>query len=519
MLSFLWIAFTFILGLLASQVKLPPLIGYLLSGFLLHALGVNADQTLNDFSEIGISLLLFTIGLKLNLSTLAKKEVLGVSLLHTLCGFIFVFLLLYFGFDHSYQVSSIIAFALTFSSTVYVFKVLEERGDFYSTYGKTAIGILIIQDLLAVIFMVAAKDSLPSAWFIGVLLLLWPIKVLIHRILDKIPRGELLILYGLTLTLGFIFLFEAVNLKGDLGALLAGVLIAKHKRASEVGKALLSIKDLFILGFFLSIGMFGFPTWSQVWLALSLTLILPFRSALYFFLFTKSGLRSRTAFLSATSLLNYSEFGLILGAASLNLGYIEASWLTTLALSLSFSFIISALINQKNQEIFNRYSQYFNKFDKQNFMNREPNIILADANVMILGLGRVGRGAMQSLIENTIWRPIGFDINEDVVDNLKEKKLNIQHGNVTSPDFWNRIDMRNSSISLVLLAMPLVNQNLEAAKYLRENGYRGKISSIAKYSNEIPILEEAGINSAFNLYDEAGVGFAQNASLLCQSEK
>ena len=256
-----WILLAFTLGLLARSVGLPPMVGFLATGFLLNAQGIVSGEMLQKLSDLGVTLLLFTVGLKLNLRTFARPQVWAVTVIHS------SIVVLVFGFaiyglaagnvpffaDLDLPRALLVAFALSFSSTVFVVKILEERSGMTSLHGRIAIGILIMQDLAAVIFLAASSGDLPSPWAILVLLLL-PLRPLLHALLQRVGHGELQVLYGFILALGGAELFELVGLKGDLGALVLGVLIASHSKAEEMAKTMLGFKDLFLLGFFLSIG-------------------------------------------------------------------------------------------------------------------------------------------------------------------------------------------------------------------------------------------------------------------------
>ncbi|MDH3420862.1 MAG: cation:proton antiporter, partial [Gammaproteobacteria bacterium] len=178
-----WISLAFLLGFLAQLVRLPPLVGFLAAGFLLNTQGVTSDALLQKLADLGITLLLFTIGLKLNLRTLARPQVWAVAGIHMsiIVGIfglaIYAFALtgasLFSGLD--LQTSLLVAFALSFSSTVYVVKVLEERGEMTSLHGRIAVGILLMQDIAAVAFLAISTGTLPSVWALSLFLLI-PLK-------------------------------------------------------------------------------------------------------------------------------------------------------------------------------------------------------------------------------------------------------------------------------------------------------------------------------------------------------
>ena len=284
-----WISIAFALGLLSRSVGLPPLVGFLATGFLLNAYGIASGEMLAKLSDLGITLLLFTVGLKLNLRTLAMPQVWAVTGLHmssivVIFGFAIYALALSgvpFFSDLALSHALLIAFALSFSSTVFVVKALEEKGEMASLHGRIAVGILIMQDIVAVVFIAISTGQWPSAWALSILLL-FPLRPVLHLLLQRVGHGELLVLYGFLLALGGAELFELVGLKGDLGALVLGVLIANHPKADEMAGIMLGFKDLFLLGFFLSIGLSGQLGFETVMIGALLAPFVFFKSALFF---------------------------------------------------------------------------------------------------------------------------------------------------------------------------------------------------------------------------------------------
>ena len=263
----IWIAIAFIFGFLSRQAGLPPLVGFLVAGFTLNYLGAESGSFLEEMADLGITLLLFSIGLKLRIKELLCVEVWGVTLIHMLIVSIFMTIsLLLLGaaglplFNELDLASAMmIGFALSFSSTVFVVKMLEGRGDMLSHYGRLAIGVLIVQDIAAVIFIGISDVKVPSVWAAGVIVLMIIGRPILYKLFSLVGRGELLVLFGLVLAIGGAVLFDAVDMKGDLGALVFGVLLANHPKSTELAKTLFSIKELFLVGFFLNIGMAGLP--------------------------------------------------------------------------------------------------------------------------------------------------------------------------------------------------------------------------------------------------------------------
>jgi predicted Kef-type K+ transport protein len=512
----LWIAVAFVLGFAARQVSLPPLVGFLIAGFVLHGFGAESGETIQEIADLGVTLLLFSIGCKLRIRSLLRPEVWAGASLHMLitvgvfgAGIYAVSLLGLSVFaELDLKLAVLIAFALSFSSTVFAVKVLEERGDVGALHGRTAIGILIVQDIIAVVFLAASAGKVPSAWALVVIPAFLVARPILMAILSRCGHGELLILMGVLLTLAGDASFEAVRLKGDLGALAVGALVASHPKASELAKALLSFKDLFLVGFFLNIGLQGPPTVEVLVIALVLVLVLPLKVALFFLILTRFRMRARTATLASLSLANYSEFGLIVGAVGVTAGWISADWLIIMAVALSISFVAASPLNTAAHAIYSRLSGRLKRFESARPHPQEQPVDLGDAEILIFGMGRVGRGAYEAMRDRFGDAVIGIDFDSAEVARLQEAGYSVVRGDATDLAFWQRLD--RARVRLVMLAMPRHAANLAASTLLVESGYRGTIAAVAGFDDEVAELERAGVHAAFNSYREAGAGFAED---------
>src|SRR5699024_8830998 len=216
---------------------------------------------------------------------------------------------------------ALLGFALSFSSTVLVVKVLEDRSDDGSYYGQIAIAILVLQDLAAVAFITIAVEEPPSPWALALVLLI-PGVWLLSRVLDRVGRGELLVLFGVVMALGPGHgAFEAVGLHGDLGARVLGLAFSTHPRAVEMSYS------LFLVGFVVVIGLQSVPTWSDLLMALTLcAILLPFNFVSFYLMGRLFGLRNRTSVRSSLALSNFSEFALIVVAVGIDNGLFEDDW-------------------------------------------------------------------------------------------------------------------------------------------------------------------------------------------------
>jgi predicted Kef-type K+ transport protein len=515
-MDFIWILFAFICGLAAKTISLPPSIGFLAAGFILNIAGYQADESLSLLSDLGITIMLFTIGLKLNIKNLFKTEVwLGCSL-HTLLWIVvtisFVKLLAlmsvsYFS-DLDFITAALIAFALSFSSTVCVIKLLEENGEMRTRHGKLAVSILVIQDIIAVAFLVAATGKMPSVWAFS-LLGLFLLKPMINKVINHVGHGELIPLMGFFLALGSYELFEMFNIKGDLGALLVGMFLASHVKATEINKALMSFKDIFLIGFFLSIGFTAVPTLEMLGLASLLILLIPIKFVMFYGIFSLLKMRCRSAFLSSLSLSNFSEFGLIVGSLSVTAGWLSNDWLVILALAMAISFILTNVIYRFAHTIFAKYRQFLSRFEQQGKLEEDMFSQPSQKPIVIIGMGRVGMGAYQAINSHSTNPAWGLDADKDKITWLTGKGVEAYYGDAEDIHFWESMDL--SKLELVLLALPSVQDAISITTQLNAANYQGKIAAVARYDDERLQLEEFGIDKVFNFYTEAGVGFAEES--------
>ncbi len=505
----------FLLGFLARQINLPPLVGFLAAGFIFHAFGLKPDPTIAIVADLGVTLLLFTIGLKLKIHNLTRPEVWAGATGHALItvlvfglGFILLASLGIQAFaDLDPGRALLIAFALCFSSTVFAVKILEEKGEMLSLHGRTAIGILIMQDIFAVLFLTASTGKLPSPWAIPLLMTLILIRPAIYYILNRCGHGELLPMFGLFAALAVgVASFDLVGLKPDLGALALGMLLANNKRASEIADNLFSLKELFLVGFFVQIGLAGLPGWHDIGISLFLVLLIPLKVVLFFLLLTRLRLRARSSFLASLSLANYSEFGLIVGAVGVANGWMDSSWMLIIAIALAISFVAAAPLNQASHLLFSLLHDRLQKLEGPRRHPEEHPIDLGEAVVAIFGMGRVGSGAYDFITGDFGEVAVGVENNTNKVSEHREKGRLVVHGDATDPDFWVRA--RHDKLRMVLLAMPEHHANMFALRQLQAAGFNGYIAALAKFPDDAAELEEAGAQVAFNLYEGAGSGFA-----------
>jgi predicted Kef-type K+ transport protein len=514
----LWILAAFVLGFGAMRLGLPPLVGYLVAGIGLNALGIEGGRGIDEIADLGVLLLLFSIGLKLKLRSLGRPEIWAGATIHMLITVVLLGLcifgigrleFLYFsGFD--LKLSLLLGFALSFSSTVFAVKVLEARGEMASLHGRIAVGILIMQDILAVLFLTASSGKMPSPWALGLPLFLWLLRPILMAVLDRSGHRELLLLFAVFLALGFgAGGFELLGLKPDLGALVMGVLVAAHPKADELSNVLLSFKDLFLVGFFLNIGLSGSPTPDILLVSVLLVAAVPFKTALFFILLTRFRLRSRTALFASFSLANYSEFGLVVGAVCVKNGWLGGEWLVIIAIALSISFILASPLNAAAHAIYVRHCSRLRRYETEARRPDDQPIETGDAEILVFGMGRVGAAAYDALRGRYGRVVLGLDYDGDVVKRHFNAGRNVIRDDATDLDFWEKI--RPGKIRMVLLALSSQRANLLVVQRLKDIRFQGRVVATARFEDDIVALKEAGANAVYNLFVEAGAGFAEHA--------
>jgi predicted Kef-type K+ transport protein len=512
----LWLALAFLLGLVFRHIGLPALVGYLVAGFVLNALGQHGNTLLDHIAHAGILLLLFSVGLKLRLKSLARPDVWGGGLLHLAIsgvslglGFVAVVAL------PAWQ-ALLVATTLGFSSTVLAAKALEEKAELRAFHGRLAIGILIIQDLAALALMALAGAAAPSPWALLVLglPLLRPV---VMKILDWSGHDELLVLYGLALALVVGGLgFEHLGLSSELGALLLGVLLVGHPKAMELSRSVWALKEVLLVGFFLQIGLMGWPSLAALGGAVALTLLLPLKAVLFFFILIAFRLRARTAFLAALALTSYSEFTLIVVQFMVNNGQLDASWLVLLAIAVALSFFIAAPLNRYAHALYERLEDRLTRFERPEHHPDEQPVSLGSTQILIIGMGHAGTAAYDFLKkrQNVPEHPHKVLMVSAIDSDLVKVERHIHEGrrvvyaDAEDPGFWHRLHL--DGIKAVILAMPDPEAKRIASRQLRRRGFQGLIGAVSNYPEEEKVLKAAGADMTFLAFNEVGVGLAEH---------
>ena len=446
----LWMTGALVIGQLFKYLSLPPLVGFILAGYIFSVFGYHdTNSYLSIPSEIGVELLLFSIGLKIKPSAFLNIELIIVVLLHT----IFITIVYFFlsSINLSLELKIIICIALSFSSTVIATKSLEDRNELTSFHGRLSLLIIIFQDIIA-LFLLGYIES-DSLTYKSFYLLLIPLSVpLLKYILEKTESDaelQLIATLVIALFLGS-YLFKYLGLTGEIGALVMGILF-------------------FLLIFF--------------------------------------KLRAYTSFLIAVSLSTYSEFSLIVLSLVTKNVSLEPMIVSGLIVSVCTSFILAAILNKYAHQIFERSESFFIRFERKTRHPDEEPHTCGDAEVMIIGMGRFGNAIFDNLLQNNI-KTVGFDSDTDLITNLLNENKRVTFADAEDPGFWSQL--RFGKLKSIILAIPEYEAQIWSTKQARKHGFEGDIIIPSRSKEDISILENYGANHIYDAYEAAALGVTKD---------
>jgi predicted Kef-type K+ transport protein len=503
-MDLIWIVAAFLAGMVAKALRLPTLVGYLAAGLILTFFGVESNELIQAVADFGVILLLFTVGLHISFRSLLQTQVVGVGAIHLIISAV-VFSAVLYGLQLPLSVAVLVATGLAFSSTVLSAKSLDARGELDSYHGRLVIGILILQDVVAVLLLALAGDGTPSLWAIA-LFALPLLRPILLRVMYAVGRDELLLIYGLLLALGMGWLFDLVGLDAKLGALIAGLLLAGDPRSDELYDKLWALKEVFLVGFFLQVGLAGLPD-GRGWLLIGLlVLFLPLKGILFFALMLLFRLRARTAFLGSVSLTAYSEFALIVVAGMAEVGLIDDALIATVGLLVAVSFALNAPVSRVVNPLWRRVAQRLERFERDvPHPDHEPRT-LGSADYIIVGMGQAGVAAYDHLVDAGK-RPLGIDADPAQIKKMLDSGRRILYGDAKDPELWTELDL--SRVNGVMLTLDNASAEISAAQNLRHEGFEGFIAALQRYSENKMALEKAGVTVSFLPLAQAGRELAQ----------
>jgi len=452
-------------SLIMRLLKQPLIIGYIISGIIAGPffLGILPGiEAISVFSELGIAFLLFVVGL--HLSPKVIKEVGKISLITGMGQILFTSLFGYLiakllGF--SSLTSLYIAIALTFSSTIIIMKLLSDKGDLETLYGKISIGFLLVQDLV-VIFILILISAISSGGNVvlqvGFVLLkgfvivavLAPISIfLLPKFQNFFGKSqEFLFVFALGWGLGISSLFFFAGLSIEVGALIAGILLSVSPYNYEISSKLKSLRDFFIISFFLllgaqmvlgNIGQYVIPA-----IVFSLFVLIG-NPIIVMALMGAKGYTKKTGFLAGLTVAQISEFSLILVALGVKVGHLSIEILSFVTMIGLITIGGSTYLVLYSHKIYPHLSKYLSIFEKKNI--KEKKRITKNVDIILFGYNRIGFGILQSL-KKLKRKYLVVDFNPKTVRDLKKMRIPCIYGDVDDEALLRELPLREVEIAI-----------------------------------------------------------------------
>ncbi|MBD3252558.1 sodium:proton exchanger [Candidatus Pacearchaeota archaeon] len=468
------LAITVLISGIMRLLKQPLIIGYILSGIIVspYLLDlVQSTETIKVFSQIGVALLLFIVGL--SLSPKVIKEVGKVSLITGIGQIVFTSIFGYLiarllGFSNI--VSIYIAIALTFSSTIIIMKLLSDKKDLEKLYGKISIGFLLVQDIFVIILLMVISSfsgnigfeslSLRSILF-GLILIIGFVLISIY-ILPKLSKffaksQEFLFLFSVGWGLGLAALFHYLGFSMEIGALAAGIALSMSPFHYEISSKMRPLRDFFIILFFILLG-------SQMVFGNIKDLILP---AVIFSLFILIGnpliviilmgilgYKKRTGFQAGFTVAQISEFSLILISLGVSVGHLANEILSLVTIVGMITISCSTYLILYSNKLYPYFSKMLTIFERKIVKEKEQKF--RDYELILFGYNRIGHDILKAF-KKLKKKFLVVDYNPETILELSKKNINCRYGDVDEDEFLNELDF--SKTKMVISTIPEFETN------------------------------------------------------------
>jgi len=459
-----------VLGVIALKLKLPLIISYLLTGVVISSFAVfsSGDSlVLNILPEIGVAFVLFLIGMELDLKEIKSLglpiviSALGQILVSTFLGYLVANAL---GFGP--KESIFVGLGLAFSSTVVVIKMLIERKDLGSLYGKLAIGILLVEDMVAILALMfitvgssALNLGIQSSWPIislvlkglGLFVLTFVLsKYVLRRIFDVVAKStELLFFTSITWCFVFTTLADLAGFSVEIGAFLAGVALASSPYHIQIQGKIKPLRDFFLTLFFVYLGSkinFSYLS-SGIWAIIIFSIFaVVAKPLIYVLILNLFGFKKHTQYQTAISLSQISEFSLIVLVLGANYGVVSPKAISVMATVGVITIIISSILISQSRKLYKHFIPLLNLIERKN-KTLIPGIEKHELgeHVVVIGAHRIGMPIVEYLTKEEI--PfIVMDFNPHVVKELEEKGVNVIYGDIGDPDVLDALDLENTRL-------------------------------------------------------------------------
>lgn len=504
------IAITAVIAGVLHLFKQPLIIGYILTGIIVGPSlfnFVSFSETMSIFAHIGVALLLFTVGLGLDPKII--KYVGKVSLITGLSQVVFTSVIGYFiafvlGFS---VVSSIyIAIALTFSSTIIIMKLLSDKGDIETLYGKIAIGFLLVQDLVVILVLLAVSsistdfDVFRLAFgFISKGVALFGVVFLasiylLPRIIRVIAKSqEFLLLFSISWCLALASLSYCLNFSIEIGALLAGVTLAISPYRREISSRMIPLRDFFIVLFFILLGsQMNFADIGQYLVPILIfsAFILIGNPLIVMIIMGLLGYTKRNSFLAGLTVAQISEFSLIFIALGVQVGHLSSDILSFVTVIGLITIAGSTYLILYADKIYSQISKYLNIFERKGKKVDEHKYHSEELySVILFGYDRIGFDILR-VFEKMRKKFLVVDYDPQVIEKLAEQGVSCRYGDADDLGLHDELNL--SKVRMVVSTMPKLDTNLMLINKIREVNARAVVIVLSHRVDEALALYDAG---------------------------
>lgn len=479
-------------GFLAYLLRQPVIAGFIAAGLIIgyfEQLQLTHVDFLESLAAIGIALLLFLVGLEMNIREWRKTS--GLAFLTGVGQIVFTFaagffLVSFLGFNRTS--SFYIAAALTLSSTIIVIKLLSEKRDLRSLYGQVAIGILLLQDFAAItlILFLTGLETDGGAGLVGVATLIMGLGLLVltliasrllPKVLDLVGRSqEMLYLFGIAWALGVSAAAVWAGLSIEAGGFLAGLALANSSENFQLASRLRPLRDFFIILFFVILGTRAVEGLGGVELlpAVVLSLFVLIGTPLVVLLVMGAlGYRSRTSFLAGMAVAQVSEFSFIIAALGARLGHIgnaEVSLITLVGLATIFT---SSYFIVHNNRLYELLWPLLKKFEfRRGLIEEIPGERRLTHHFVLIGVHRMGQSILRALSDSKA-NFVALDFNPAIVKPIAATGAPIVYGDITEGEIQERIGLAKAKV--IISTVPELKDNLTIIEEVRRKKSKAKV--------------------------------------------
>jgi Kef-type K+ transport system membrane component KefB len=497
-------------GAIAVWLRQPLLVAYIVVGILAGPAGFNwgqAHEQIGLLAQVGITVLLFVVGLKLDLrhirhiGPVALATGLGQLAFTIILGFLILLAL-----DRAWIEALYVAVALTFSSTIIIVKLLSDKRELDSLHGRIAVGFLIVQDLAVVVAMTAMStlgavgDGSATTGSILLMLLarlvvsgllLWLLmRFVLPPVVKVLARSqELLLIFAIAWGTSLAALGEFAGFSKEAGAFLAGFSLASTAYREAISARLASVRDFLLLFFFIDLGSkLDFSVLgAEVGSALVLSaFVLIGNPLIVMAIMGYMGYRKRTGFLAGLTVAQISEFSIVFIAMGISLGHIQAGNLGLVTLVGLVTIALSSYMIIYSHRLYEFISPWLGMFERQRpFRELDGEgaaVETAHPDVIIFGLGRYGGHLSQALSKRRI-AVLGVDFDPEAVRVQQEAGLAARFGDGEAPDFMDTLPL--AVVPWVVSTLPGYDANKGLMHALESHGYTGRIAMLARDADEV----------------------------------